>query len=71
MRQQHNNPPQQKHRLLFTTCLTLVLGWGAFSNAAFASRYSFTDKNPLAGINYYRLKIVDSDGQFEFSNGNN
>ncbi len=26
--------------------------------------YSFTDENPLAGIGYYRLKIVDRDGKF-------
>ena len=31
------------------------------------STYSFTDKNPLVGINYYRLKIVDFDEKSEFS----
>ncbi|CAG5002988.1 hypothetical protein DYBT9275_03020 [Dyadobacter sp. CECT 9275] len=30
-------------------------------------RYTFTDKNPLSGINYYRLKQIDKDGRFEFS----
>ena len=35
MRQLHNNSPHQKRSLLFTTCLTLVLGLMAFSNAAF------------------------------------
>lgn len=29
--------------------------------------YSFTDKSPLGGINYYRLKQVDFDGSFELS----
>lgn len=29
--------------------------------------YSFTDKNPLPGKNYYRLRQVDFDGNFEFS----
>ena len=47
MRQQHNNPPQQKHRFLFTTCLTLVLGLMAFNNAAFG-------QCPLANIMYVK-----------------
>jgi hypothetical protein len=29
--------------------------------------YSFTDINPTTGINYYRLKQVDSDGSFSYS----
>lgn len=32
-----------------------------------AHRYSFTDAAPLAGMNYYRLKQVDTNGQFEYS----
>ncbi len=28
--------------------------------------YTFTDEAPLKGINYYRLKQVDIDGQFEY-----
>jgi hypothetical protein len=31
------------------------------------SSYSFRDKNPLPGINYYRLKQIDLDGKFEYS----
>ncbi|MFD2248628.1 T9SS type A sorting domain-containing protein [Pontibacter ruber] len=30
--------------------------------------YSFEDKNPLNGTNYYRLKQVDLDGKYEYSN---
>jgi hypothetical protein len=30
--------------------------------------YSFTDQEPLSGINYYRLKQVDVDGNFEYTN---
>lgn len=30
-------------------------------------QYSFTDGQPYAGINYYRLKQVDYDGDFEYS----
>ena len=29
--------------------------------------YSFTDRHPQKGMNYYRLKQVDYDGQFEYS----
>lgn len=30
------------------------------------SKYSFDDKNPLVGFNYYRLKAVDLDDTFEY-----
>ncbi len=29
--------------------------------------YNFTDEQPLAGVNFYRLKQVDHDGQFAYS----
>lgn len=29
--------------------------------------YSFTDTDPQEGVNYYRLKQIDYDGQFEYS----
>ena len=32
------------------------------------SFYSFTDQSPVAGKSYYRLKQVDFDGSFEYSN---
>ena len=32
-----------------------------------ANSYSFTDKTPTNGINYYRLKSVDKDGSLSFS----
>jgi len=31
------------------------------------SDYSFTDMNPASGINYYRLKLVNLDGSFGFT----
>jgi hypothetical protein len=30
--------------------------------------YQFVDTNPLSGVNYYRLKQVDFDGAFSYSN---
>jgi hypothetical protein len=30
--------------------------------------YSLTDRSPFAGINYYRLKSVDGDGLYAYSN---
>lgn len=35
--------------------------------SASARNYSFTDASPLNGENYYRLKMVDKDGKFEYS----
>ncbi len=31
------------------------------------SRYNFTDDKPFTGINYYRLKMIDRDGKFDYS----
>ncbi|MGB0431755.1 MAG: hypothetical protein ACPGLV_14875, partial [Bacteroidia bacterium] len=37
-------------------------------NSVDVLRYSFVDLNPVNGINYYRLKQVDFNGEFEYSN---
>ncbi|MFN0081515.1 MAG: reprolysin-like metallopeptidase [Ferruginibacter sp.] len=39
----------------------------AAGNSSIVKAYSFTDNNPLSGINYYRLRMVDSDGTFKYS----
>ena len=36
-------------------------------NSVEVSQYTFTDNNPKIGANYYRIKQVDFDGQFEYS----
>jgi len=47
------------------TKLTTVTARG---NATSVTSYDMVDPSPLKGINYYRLKIVDNDGSFEYSN---
>lgn len=39
---------------------------GAFNNGQ-KNSYKFTDYQPLAGLNFYRLKIIDRDATFRFS----
>ena len=39
----------------------------AASNTAAAVGYGYTDKNPVSGKNFYRLKMIDKDGHFEYS----
>lgn len=35
--------------------------------AAGTAAYAFTDINPIAGLSYYRLKVVNADGSFFYS----
>jgi Bacterial Ig domain/Secretion system C-terminal sorting domain len=39
----------------------------AKGNSSNAANYDLTDYAPLSNINYYRLKIVNNDGSFEYS----
>ncbi|OAQ37891.1 hypothetical protein A5893_16905 [Pedobacter psychrophilus] len=43
------------------------IGEVASSNTSGDHYYNFEDKNPLAGNNYYRLKMIDNDGAFTYS----
>jgi len=47
------------------TKLGNVVAAGASSNKR---NYTFNDIKPVPGINYYRLKMVDKDGKFVYSN---
>jgi len=40
----------------------------AAGNSLSPLSYDFVDTNPVEGVNYYRLKAVDLDGSFEYSN---
>ena len=37
------------------------------TSAALTLKYSFIDMAPASGTNFYRLKMVDIDGRFEYS----
>ncbi|HEX6428183.1 MAG TPA: T9SS type A sorting domain-containing protein [Niastella sp.] len=39
----------------------------AASSSSPTLKYSFTDGAPASGINYYRLKMVDNDGKYNYS----
>ncbi len=45
------------------------IGWQAGQGTSTTSHaYTYVDENPHTGISYYRLKQVDFDGQFSYSN---
>ena len=37
-------------------------------DSQFAQDYNFQDRHPVEGANYYRLKMVDKQGHFTYSN---
>ena len=39
----------------------------ALGSSKIQNNYSYTDEQPLKAINYYRLKIIDKDGKFSYS----
>lgn len=39
----------------------------AKGNSNTVSAYSFTDNTPMAGVNYYRLRMVDLDGKYAYT----
>ncbi|HEY4287164.1 MAG TPA: T9SS type A sorting domain-containing protein [Puia sp.] len=39
----------------------------AAGNSSLPKYYEFTDKSPLSGRGYYRLKMIDLDGSFKYS----
>lgn len=40
----------------------------AAGNSTTALKYTFLDENPGMGINFYRVKIIDLEGNYEYSN---
>ncbi len=39
----------------------------AVGNSSVAKNYSLVDAKPVSGLNYYRLKMMDKDGEFSYS----
>jgi hypothetical protein len=39
----------------------------SFNNSAADNHYNLTDQHPAEGMNYYRLKMIDRDGKFVYS----
>jgi len=46
---------------------TKIATVNARGNSNTATSYDLVDPTPLQGVNYYRLKMVDIDGKFEYS----
>lgn len=45
-----------------------IRNMNAAGNRTFTKNYTYTDNNPINGTNFYRLKMVDVDGDFTYSN---
>jgi|GEM_PF-2804314 len=44
-----------------------AIGNVATTNISGENHYQFTDKQPLQGVNIYRLKVIDLDGSYKYS----
>ncbi len=53
------NPASQQGRYFETI--------GKVTAKGVASNYNFIDEKPSTGVNYYKLKMVDKDGKYEYS----
>lgn len=51
--------------LVFNTIANHIAGKGGVN---VATPYTYSDRTPIQGKNYYRLKSVDLDGSYEYSN---
>jgi hypothetical protein len=40
----------------------------ATGNSTTNRSYAYIDRNPLPGMNYYRLRMIDNDGRYSYSN---
>jgi hypothetical protein len=65
--QENNSDHFEVERSADGTTWTKIASIAAKGNSSVQSKYAYTDKAPVAGINYYRLKMVDMDNKYEFS----
>ncbi len=67
---------EQNTASFFVEHSTNGLNWNVITNLAAAGSnqsvnvYSYTHNNPATGLNYYRIKQTDADGQYKFSKTN-
>ena len=47
---------------------TTISSVRAFGNSSTYIHYGYNDKLPMAGTNFYRLRIIDANGSYKFSN---
>jgi hypothetical protein len=65
--QESNSSHFEIERSADGTNWTKIASIAAKGNSSVQSKYAFTYKTPVSGINYYRLKMVDMDNSFDFS----
>jgi polyhydroxybutyrate depolymerase len=63
-----NNKYFEVQRSVDAVTFTIIGTVAGHGNVDITQQYTFTDRQPPAGINYYRLKQVDEDGRSVFSN---
>lgn len=63
-----NNDRFEVERSSDNTSFNVIGTIKAAGNTSATQKYSLYDKDPFAGVNYYRLKQVDIDGNYTYSN---
>lgn len=66
--QEDNSHSFEVERATENTRFSRIGTIAAAGNSNAILNYSFTDTRPSDGVNYYRLKQVDIDGKFDYSN---
>ena len=64
---EENNDHFEVQRSIDATNFETILSVKAIGNSSITESYSAIDNKPTRGINFYRLKQVDSDGRFTYS----
>jgi hypothetical protein len=67
MNQEINSDHYEIERSLNGTSYTKIGSINAAGNVSTKTNYSYSDKNVTTGINYYRIKLVDIDGSYQYS----
>ena len=67
MSQEVNSDHYEVERSLNGTSYTSIGTVGAAGNSSAKSNYSFNDRNVSSGNYYYRIKLVDTDGDYKYS----